>query len=433
MRSERFLLSLAGLFVIASSAALAVVPFARANTWAADVAGWDLRFLLFPLLWGVCAFAAQRFTQYAIRQYDAFLLPITFLLSGWGLAIIWRLAPNFGWRQTIWLMVATLALIITVRLAGDLRWLRRYRYTWLTLGLALTALTFFIGVNPEGSGARLWLGGLLGVFLQPVEPLKLLLVVFLAAYLAERREQIFSSTPHPAPRTSHFTSRFPYFLPLLLMWGFSMLLVIAQRDLGAGALFFGVFIVLLYLASGRVWVLGVGAVLLVLGGVGAFWLFDVVRVRVEAWWNPWADPTGRSFQIVQALMALAAGGLVGSGPGLGAPTLVPVAHSDFIFAALAEEWGLAGVLAALGLLAALVLRGLHIALHARNPFNQLLAAGIAALTGLQALLIIGGVIKVIPLTGVTLPFLSYGGSSLVVQFVMVGLLLRLSSNANGRN
>lgn len=208
-----------------------------------------------------------------------------------------------------------------------------------------------------------------------------------------------------------------------------MLLVIAQRDLGAGALFFGVFIVMLYLASGRAWVLGVGAVLLVLGGVGAFWLFDVVRVRVEAWWNPWADPSGRSFQIVQALIALAAGGLVGSGPGLGAPTLVPVAHSDFIFAALAEEWGLLGVLAALGLLAALVLRGLHIALHARNPFNQLLAAGLATLTGLQALLIIGGVIKVIPLTGVTLPFLSYGGSSLVVQFVMIGLLLRLSDNS----
>ncbi|MBL8044998.1 MAG: FtsW/RodA/SpoVE family cell cycle protein [Anaerolineales bacterium] len=433
MRSERFLFSLAGLFVIASTAALALIPFARANTWAAAVAEWDLRFLLFPIIWMFCALAAHLITNHQLPNHDSFLLPITFLLTGWGLALIWRLTPNFGWRQTLWLMVATLALILTVCFAGDLRWLRRYRYTWLTLGLALTALTFLIGVNPEGSGARLWLGGLLGVFLQPVEPLKLLLVIFLAAYLAERREQIFSTTPHTALRTTHFTARFPYFLPLLLMWSFSMLLVIAQRDLGAGALFFGVFVVMLYLASGRAWVLGVGGVLLVLGGVGAFALFDVVRVRVEAWWNPWADPTGRSFQIVQALMALAAGGLVGSGPGLGAPTLVPVAHSDFIFAALAEEWGLAGMLAALGVLAALVLRGLHIALRARNPFNQLLAAGLATLTGLQALLIIGGVIKVIPLTGVTLPFMSYGGSSLVVQFVMVGLLLRLSSNTNGRN
>lgn len=423
MRSERFLFSLASLFVLLCTAALALIPFARANSWAVEVVGWDLRFLLFPLVWGFCALAALRLTHRTLHAYDSFLLPITFFLSGWGLALIWRLTPNFGWRQTLWLMVATLALILTVRLAGDLRWLRRYRYTWLTLGLALTALTFIIGVNPEGSGARLWLGGLLGVFLQPVEPLKLLLIIFLAAYLAERREQIF--TP-PSSRFTLHASRFPYFLPLLLMWSFSLLLVIAQRDLGAGALFFGVFIVLLYLASNRAWVLGVGVGLLVLGGVGAFWLFDVVRVRVEAWWNPWADPTGRSFQIVQALMALAAGGVAGTGPGLGAPTLVPVAHSDFIFAALAEEWGLAGMLAALSLLAALVLRGLHIALHARNPFNQLLAAGIATLTGLQTLLIIGGVIKVIPLTGVTLPFISYGGSSLVVQFVMVGLLLKLS-------
>lgn len=426
---ERFLLSLAGLFVIASSAALALIPFARANTWAASVADWDLRFLLFPSLWFMCVVVAHFTTQAALRTHDAFLLPLTFLLTGWGLALIWRLTPNFGWRQTAWLAVATLALILTVRFAGDLRWLRRYRYTWLTLGLALTALTFIIGVNPEGTGARLWLGGLAGVFLQPVEPLKLLLVIFLAAHLADRREQIF--TPNLPLSTLH-ASRFPYFLPLLLMWGFSMLLVIAQRDLGAGALFFGVFVVMLYLASGRAWVLGVGLGLLVLGGVGAYALFDVVRVRVEAWWNPWADPTGRSFQIVQALMALAAGGMVGAGPGLGAPTLVPVAHSDFIFAALAEEWGLAGVLAALGLLAALVLRGLHIALHARNPFNQLLAAGLSTLTGLQALLIIGGVIKVIPLTGVTLPFMSYGGSSLVVQFVMIGLLLKISSHASQR-
>jgi len=431
---ERFLLSLAGLFVIASTAALALIPFARANTWAAEVAEWDLRFLFFPLIWLLCALAAYVITNNHLPGHDAFLLPITFLLSGWGLALIWRLTPNFGWRQTLWLAVATLALILTVRFAGDLRWLRRYRYTWLTLGLALTALTFIIGVNPEGSGARLWLGGLAGVFLQPVEPLKLLLVVFLAAYLAERREQIFTpslplSTLPPSASSGQAVSRFPYFLPLLLMWSFSMLLVIAQRDLGAGALFFGVFVVMLYLASGRVWVLGAGAALLVLGGVGAFWLFDVVRVRVEAWWNPWTDPTGRSFQIVQALIALAAGGMVGAGPGLGAPTLVPVAHSDFIFAALAEEWGLAGMLAALSLMAALVLRGLHIALNARNPFNQLLAAGLATLTGLQALLIIGGVIKVIPLTGVTFPFMSYGGSSLAAQFVMIGLLLRLSDNS----
>jgi cell division protein FtsW len=173
-----------------------------------------------------------------------------------------------------------------------------------------------------------------------------------------------------------------------------------------------------------------GGALLLLAGMAGYALFDVVRVRVEAWWDPWADPGGRSFQVVQSLIALAAGGLFGSGPGLGAAALVPVAHSDFIFAALGEEWGLLGMMGALGGLLAFVFRGLHIAMRASGAFNQLLAAGLAALIGLQALLIVGGVIKVIPLTGLTLPFVSYGGSSLLVQFVMLGLLLRLSAAAD---
>jgi cell division protein FtsW len=203
---------------------------------------------------------------------------------------------------------------------------------------------------------------------------------------------------------------------------------LAQRDLGTGTLFFVVFLIMLYLASGQVLPVIVGVILLVLGGLAGYGLFDVVRVRVEAWWDPWADPSGRSFQIVQSLIALAAGGVFGSGPGLGAPTLIPVVHSDFLFAALGEEWGLLGIVAMLALLLAFVFRGLQIAVRAPNAFNQLLAAGLTALIGVQALLIIGGVIKVIPLTGLTLPFMSYGGSSLLVHFIMLGLLLRLSGS-----
>jgi cell division protein FtsW (lipid II flippase) len=276
-------------------------------------------------------------------------------------------------------------------------------------------------VNPEGFGPTLWLSAL-GLFVQPTEFLKLFLVIFLAAYLADRRDQLFPS------RSLNPLERLPYFLPLLAAWGFSMLIVIAQRDLGMGTLFFGVFLVMLYLASGQSVYLAAGAALLVLGGVVGYALYDVVRVRVDAWWNPWVDPSGRSFQIVQSLIALAAGGVFGRGPGLGAPTLIPVAHSDFIFAALAEEWGLAGLLAALGLLAGLVFRGLHIALRAHGAFHQLLAGGLTALLGGQALLIIGGVIRVLPLTGVTLPFVSYGGSSLLVSFLMAGVLLKLSAD-----
>jgi cell division protein FtsW (lipid II flippase) len=201
----------------------------------------------------------------------------------------------------------------------------------------------------------------------------------------------------------------------------------SQRDLGMSTLFFGVFVAMLYLASGRWEYVAAGLLLLGAAAVLGFYLFDVVRLRVEAWWNPWADFSGRSYQIVQSLIALAAGGLFGQGLGLGAPGIVPVAHSDFIFAALAEEWGLLGLLAAVGLLAIVVFRALRIAADARQPFGQLLAGGLGALLGLQALLIMGGVVKLTPLTGLTLPFMSYGGSSLVSAFCLIGMLLRLSS------
>jgi cell division protein FtsW (lipid II flippase) len=315
-----------------------------------------------------------------------------------------------------------------VWLPGDLRWLRRYRYTWLAAGLALTALTLVFGVNPSGAGDELWLG-CCGLYLQPAEILKLLLVVFLASYLSDRQEQLFETRPGGWGAPPATPQSLQYFLPMLVMWGFSALILVSQRDLGMSTLFFGVFVAMLYLASGRLFYVVAGAVLLALAAVMGYFLFDVVRLRVEAWWNPWADPSGRSFQIVQSLIAVAAGGIIGRGPGLGTPALIPVAHSDFIFAALAEEWGLVGVLAAVGLVAAVVFRGLRVAAEVPSRFGQLLASGLATLVGLQALLIMGGVIKLTPLTGVTLPFLSYGGSSLVSAFILVGLLLRLSSGA----
>ncbi len=420
------LLALASAFVLAAAAALALIPFARANSWKLEVGGWSLGFGVSAAVWTGCALTSALVLRRTLPDHDPYLLPLVFLATGWGLALIWRLAPRFAMRQTVWLLVATAAMIVIASLPGNLRWLRRYRYTWLLAGLALTALTLIFGVNPSGAGVRLWLG-CCGMYLQPAEILKLLLVVFLAAYLADRREPLFQPTqPDHGPRRN-LAPQPAYFFPVLLAWGFSMLILISQRDLGMSTLFFAVFLVMLYLASGRLEYVAAGFVLLVLGGVLGYFLFDVVRLRVDAWWNPWADASGRSYQIVQSLIALAAGGLFGRGPGLGAPTLIPVAHSDYIFAALTEEWGLAGALAAIGLVGALVFRGLRIALTARGGFEQLLAGGLAALVGLQALMIMGGVVKLVPLTGVTLPFMSYGGSSLVTHFIMIGLLLRLSS------
>jgi cell division protein FtsW len=218
----------------------------------------------------------------------------------------------------------------------------------------------------------------------------------------------------------------PYLGPLLLVWAFALVLLVSQRDLGAGTLIFMVFLSMLYLACGQ-WRYPIAGVILLAGGaVLMYFLYDVVKLRVDAWINPWLDPDGRSFQIVQSLIALSAGGLFGRGLGLGSPTVIPVVHSDFVFAAIVEEWGLLGALGALGLLLVLVMRGLRAATLARSPFQGLLASGLAVLLAAQTFLIVGGVIKLIPLTGLTLPFLSYGGSSLLANFVLLGLLLRLS-------
>jgi cell division protein FtsW len=212
------------------------------------------------------------------------------------------------------------------------------------------------------------------------------------------------------------------------MWSLCVLVLVWQRDLGTAALFFAVFLILLYVASGQWWILTTGILLIAAAGVVAYYAFGVVRLRVDIWLNPWLEADGRAYQVVQSLMAIANGGIFGQGIGQGAPTYIPVVHSDFVFSALAEEWGLLGVIVLLGGFAILFLRGMRVAtLHQSRPFYALLAVGLTASLGVQTLLILSGVLKLFPLTGVTLPFLSYGGSSLVMSFIMVGILLRLSS------
>lgn len=349
---------------------------------------------------------------------DPILLPLIFLLSGLGLVLIRRLAPAFLSRQLFWLVIAAVLLMLVARIPKNLDWLRRYKYTWLIGGLSLLASTLIFGVNPSGFGARLWLQ-VGDIFFQPSEILKLLQIVFLAGYIADRRHHLIKARAYIGPLRIPHPS---YWGPMLLMWGFSIILLVWQRDLGAALLFFGAFLGMIYTATGQSRYIWAGAVLLIVAGLLGYILFDVVQLRVEGFLNPWLDPSGRSFQIVQSLLAFASGGVFGEGLGQGLPTAIPVVHTDFVYAAIGEEYGLLGALGVLACFALLVARTFRLALKSRDEFEQLLAAGIGTMLALQTLVIMAGALKLMPLTGVTLPFVSYGGSSLIASFLMIGLL-----------
>lgn len=414
---ERLLLGLAGAFVSINSLALALLRN-------------DLgRALIFTLIWWTCALLGHHLLNRHLPHRDNLLFPIALFLTGMGIIMIDRLAPNFGERQIIWLPIATLALLGSACGAWLLHWLARYRYLLLFFGLALLISTILLGENPSrmAGAPELWLG--FGqVFFQPSEALKIILVAFLANYLTEHA-QVWRISALGAQRI--------WFLPrlvgpVLLMWTVSVVVLVWQRDLGTASLFFLVFLVLVYLATGRRRILVLGLALTLAAAWVAYHIFAVVRLRIDIWLNPWLEPDGRAYQIVQSLMAFAAGGIAGTGIGQGSPTFIPVVHSDFIFAAIAEEWGLLAIITLIACFMLFSVRGMHIAIiyHEERPFYALIASGLTALITLQALLIMGGVLKLLPLTGVTLPFVSYGGSSLLMSFIIVGLLLRLSSKVN---
>lgn len=411
---ELLLVVLAAGFVFASAIALSLVEENRI-LW---------RHLYAPAVWLIVVFVALGFLQRYSAGHDPILFPVVSLMSGWGLVLLDRLAPNFLGRQVVWLLLAVVVMVLVATLPWNLRLLRRYRYTWLLVGLILLLATLIFGVNPSGQGAALWLRvPLLGpVYFQPSELMKLLLVVFLASYFDERR--LFLRREGD----SRFRATLAYLAPLLLMWGFSLVVLIWQRDLGTATLFLIVFLALLYLASGNWRYVVGGLVLLLIAGVVGYFAFDVVALRIDTWINPWPEADSRGFQIVQALYAVASGGMLGQGIGQGSPTFIPVVHSDFAFAAIAEEWGLLGGTAIVICFALIAFRGLRVAGSSSRSFQFYLAAGIVTVFTVQAFLILGGITKLLPLTGVTLPFVSYGGSSLIVSSVMIGLLLNLSSS-----
>ena len=416
-RGNRWLLlALATVFVFAGLATIALTRPSQGDVW------------LSFALWLACAIIATLILKLRLPTHDPLLLALPMFLSGWGLVVIEGLAPAFADRQALWLVISVAAMLAAACFSHLLRWLRSYRYSLLAAALLLLLATIALGQNPSGFefAPRLWLS--LGSFyFQPSELMKVILVAFMATYLAEQSAAFRAGSTTPGREMAAS----PRLLgPILLMWLLSMLILVWQRDLGTAMLFFIVFLLLLYLTSGD-WRIIVGGVTLILvAGIAAYQLFDVVQLRVDIWLNPWLEADGRAYQIVQSLMAFAAGGIFGTGVGQGFPGYIPVVHSDFIFAAIAEEWGLLGVVGILSCLGVLAWRGLAIALtHPGAAFHKLLAGAITLTLLVQALMIMAGVLKLLPLTGVTLPFISYGGSSLLACHIMIGLLLRLSAGA----
>jgi cell division protein FtsW (lipid II flippase) len=416
-RTERMFLIIAGGFLLMNFVALALL----------QDAAWQSA--LYFVVWIGCALAGTWLLDRNLPNRDPLLFPLAMFLSGWGMVLVDRLAPNFSNRQALWLVISTAIMLGATSLPQLLRWMRVYRYVILVSGIILLISTILLGRNPSGlEGApQLWLG-FGNIFFQPSEALKVMLVAFLASYLSEQYPTLRAES-----RLKHFAAAQPWMSPrilgpILTMWGLSVVLVVWQRDLGTAALFFAVFLILLYVASGQTFIIVGGTVLLGIAGYVAYNLFSVVALRVDIWLNPWAEADGRAFQIVQSLMAFGAGSVFGEGIGQGSPTYIPVVHSDFVFSALAEEYGLLGVIVLLACVAIFVMRGLRIAvLHQDRPFYSLLAIGYSMLIAVQSLLIMGGVLKLLPLTGVTLPYVSYGGSSLLMSFIVLALLLRLSA------
>jgi peptidoglycan glycosyltransferase len=360
------------------------------------------------------------------------LLPLAALLTAVGWVEVARIDPELGRLQQWWLLVgaAIAAGTLFVLRRRGVGVLRRYRYLFLVAGLILLLLPLLPGSWPVRgislNGSRLWVrlqAGDLSLSFQPGEAAKLLIVVFLASYLADRHRALTEMPRRLGPL------RIPeprQLLPVLLAFGVSFAVLVYQRDLGASLLLFVVFASMLYAATGRPAYPLAALTLLIGGGLAAYQSFAHVRLRVSAWLHPFADFAGTGYQVAQGLFALGSGGLTGTGIGSGRPDLIPAAATDFVFAAVAEETGLAGGLAVIAAYALLTGAGFGIALRARDPFRKLLAAGLTVTLAVQTALILGGVLRLFPLTGITLPFMSYGGSSLLANLVLVALLARVS-------
>jgi cell division protein FtsW (lipid II flippase) len=396
-------------FTVAYALALSLAPAIRLHS---EVIRIKADYFLPLAGWLVGVLIMKRAISRKLPNRDLWILPIVSILSGLGLLTIWRLSPSLGLKQTLWFMVGSLIFILAAGTRDLILTLKRYKYVWLLLGLLLIGLTFIVGVNPGDSGPKLWLN-VFGLYLQPSEPLKLLMIIYLAAFFSD---QIRPNVP-----------LFDSILPTIIITGLAGLLLVGQRDIGTASLFIVIYVLMLTVTTRRRRFLWIFPLVVILAGLIGYFTLPIVRTRLDIWLHPWLDASNASYQLVQAQIAVAVGGLFGTGPGLGSPQVVPVAVSDFIFTAIAEELGLFGTVAVMLLLLLLTMRGILIAQSTKTSFGRYLAFGISAYFATQSFIIIGGNLGLVPLTGITLPFLSYGGSSLVTNLVCVLILLKIST------
>lgn len=376
-------------------------------------------------------FAAFAAAHIGVRIFapgaDPAILPVVFTLSGIGITFVTRLQPDASLGQVVFLFLGVALMVGTLAAVKNLEVVKRYKYVLGIAGIILLVLPMFIGTEIYGS--KLWIK-IGGFQFQPGEFAKVLIVLFLAGYLAENRELLSISN-----RTV-LGIKFPrlrLLYPLFIVWGVCLLVVAFERDLGSALLFYTIFLIMLYVATGRVSYVIIGLALLAVGAFGMYQIMSHVQVRVAIWLDPFSDAQNLGYQIVQSLFSLADGGLAGVGIGKGMADIIPVVASDMIFAAIGEEMGLLGGSAVLLLFMLFAVRGLTTAARAKSDLAAFSAAGLTAAISFQAFTIVGGVTKLIPLTGVTLPFMSQGGSSLLASFVIVALLLRAGDEATGRS
>jgi peptidoglycan glycosyltransferase len=408
------------LAAVITTGAYVLASLGRAATLPADV----VPFLAVVLvLLGVTHVATRRLAPAA----DGMLLPLAVLLNGIGYVFIARLDHDLAALQSMWTAVGVLAFVLTLMVVRRARDLERYRYTLALLGVALLMLPLLPGIGRNINGSRIWVR-VAGASFQPGEMAKIVLAIFFASYLVEKQALLSQTRRFLGLMLPQLN--FKHLGPLLLAWAVSLVVMLAEKDLGSSLLFFALFVTMLWVATARAAYLAMGAVLFGAGSFIGWQAFAHVESRVQIWLDPW--PRDDGFQLVQSMFALAAGGIAGTGLSLGNPQRIPVVTTDFIFAAIGEELGLFGTTAVLTAILLMVGAGLRIALRAESPFEKLLAVGLTAIIAVQSFIIIGGVIRVVPLTGVTLPFVSYGGSSLVANYILLALLLRISSDSAER-
>ena len=377
----------------------------------------------------IAAFAvAHVFVRFFAPQADPGILPVVFLLAGIGICFVLRLTPDeTALKQVLWLFAGVACMVLTIVFVPSIEKLARYRYVILIVGLLLLISPMLPVIGREYYGSRIWLS-IGGMSFQPGELAKICIVLFLARYLADHREMLstFGRGPLGLP-VPHWRTM----LPVISMWLVAMLVIVFEKDLGSALLLFGVFLAMVYVSTGRLSYVVFGLALAALGCVFLYGMFDHVQTRVAIWRDPFAFAQDSGYQLVQSMYSLADGGLFGVGIGRGLCTTIPMVESDFIFSAIAEEMGLLGAAAVLLLFVLFAVRGLATAARAKSDVAAFTAAGLTAAISLQAFIIVGGVTGLIPLTGITLPFMSQGGSSLIASFIIVGLLLKAGNEATG--